>query len=186
MKKLIFALIATVAAVGAAQAEGAYVGLGVANSDHSFKIGGGTNVNAEGYKPSVKVFGGVDLTPMFGIEAGYTDLRKADHTYTIGTINGRTTTEGQRAYLAGKATMPLNDAFSVYGKLGAGYSKVELSNTIPGLSRSDSKTEVYGALGGQYNLSKQVALTLEYERYGKSKDYGVKADAISVGAKYSF
>ncbi|MES2325217.1 MAG: porin family protein [Pseudomonadota bacterium] len=182
MNKLIFALIATVTAMGAAHAEGAYVGLGVATSDHSFKIG--SNVKAEGYKPSVKVFGGVDLTPMFGIEAGYTDLRKADHTYTIGNINGRTTTEGQRAYLAGKATLPLNDAFSVYGKLGAGYSKVEFSNAIAG--RDDSKTELYGALGGQYNLSKQVALTLEYERYGKTKDFGAKADAISVGARYNF
>ena len=186
MKKLIFALIASVAAVGAAHAEGAYVGLGVASSDHSFKLGGATNVDVEGYKPSAKIFGGVDLTPMFGIEAGYTDLRKADHTYRIGAVNGSTTTEGKRAYLAGKATMPLNDAFSVYGKLGAGYSKVELSNAIPGVARSDSKTELYGALGGQYNLSKQVALTLEYERYGKSKDFGAKADAISVGARYSF
>jgi hypothetical protein len=31
-----------------------------------------------------------------------------------------------------------------------------------------------------------VALALAYERYGKSKDAGVKADAITVGARYSF
>jgi opacity protein-like surface antigen len=172
--------------MSAAHAEGPYVGIAAASADHSFKIGGAGNVNAEGFKPSLKVFGGVDITPMFGIEAGYTDLRKADHSYTIGAVNGTATTEGKRAYLAGKATLPVNDAFSVYGKLGVGYSKAELTSATPGLSRSDSKNEVYAGLGGQYNLSKQVALTLEYERYGKSKDYGVKADAISVGAKYSF
>lgn len=187
MKKIIVALIAGLTAMGAAQAQSRpYVGLGVASADHNFKIGGATNVNSEGYKPSAKIFGGVELTPMFGIEAGYTDIRKADHTYNIGTTAGRATTDGSRSYVAGKATMPVNEAFSVYGKLGAGYSKVNVSSATPLMSRSDSKTELYGAVGGQYALNEKVALTLEYERYGKSKDYGVKADAITAGAKFSF
>jgi hypothetical protein len=38
----------------------------------------------------------------------------------------------------------------------------------------------------QYNLNQQVALTAEYERYGKSKDFGAKADVWTVGARYSF
>jgi len=38
----------------------------------------------------------------------------------------------------------------------------------------------------QYNLNQQVALTAEYERYGKSKAFGAKADAWTVGARYSF
>jgi hypothetical protein len=38
----------------------------------------------------------------------------------------------------------------------------------------------------QYNLNQQVALTVEYERYGKSKDFGAKADVWTVGARYSF
>lgn len=189
MKKIIFALIAGVTAMGAAQAQSPgrpYIGLGVASADHNFKIGGATNANSEGYKPSAKIFGGVELTPMFGVEAGYTDIRKSDHTFTVGATPGRATTDGSRSYLAGKATMPVNEAFSVYGKLGAGYSKVNVSSATPLVSRSDSKTEVYGAVGGQYNLNEKMALTLEYERYGKSKDYGVKADAITAAAKFSF
>ncbi len=189
MKKIIFALIAGVTAMGAAQAQTTarpYVGLGVASADHDLKIGGATNVNTAGYKPSAKIFGGVELTPMFGVEAGYTDIRKADHSFNVGATAVNATTDGSRSYLAGKATMPVNEAFSVYGKLGAGYSKVNVSSATPLVSRSDSKTEVYGAVGGQYNLNEKVALTLEYERYGKSKDYGVKADAITAGAKFSF
>ncbi len=187
MKKLIAAMIAAAATMSAAHAQqGPYVGVAAANSDHAFKIGGASNVDAAGFKPSLKVFGGYDFTPTFGMEAGYTDLRRADHTFNIGTTSGRATSDGKRAYLAGKGTMPVNEAFSVYGKLGAGYSKAELSSTTPGISRADSKTELYAGVGGQYKLSEKVALTLEYERYGKSKDYGVKADAISVGAKYSF
>lgn len=186
MKKLLAVLIATAATMSAAHAQGPYVGVAAANSDHSFKIGGATNVDAAGFKPSLKVFGGVEFSDTFGLEAGYTDLRRATHTFNIGNTAGSATSDGKRAYLAGKANMPVNEAFSVYGKLGAGYSKAELRSATPGISRADSKTELYAGLGGQYKLSEKVALTLEYERYGKSKDYGVKADAISVGAKYKF
>lgn len=187
MKKLIFALIASVAVAGAAQAQSRpYVGVAAAMADHNFNTGGGISSDPSGYKASAKIFGGVELTPMFGIEAGYTDIRKADHRFTVAGVPGSATTDGSRTYLAAKATMPVNEAFSVYGKLGAGYSKVNVSSATPFVSRNDSKTEVYGALGGQFNINEKVALTLEYERYGKSKDYGVKADAISLGARYNF
>lgn len=186
MKKLIFALIAGVAAMSAAQAQGPYVGLAVASADHSFNAGSGVSSDPAGYKPSAKIFGGVELSPTWAIEAGYTDIRKADHSFTIAGVPGTATTDGNRSYVAAKATMPINDKFAVYGKLGAGYSKVNVSSATPFASGSDSKTEAYGALGGQFNLNEKVALTMEYERYGKKKDFGVKADAISVGAKYSF
>ncbi|MES2018812.1 MAG: porin family protein [Pseudomonadota bacterium] len=191
MKKLIFALIAGAAAMSAAQAQNAkpYIGLGVASSSHNFDLSGATSTDAAGTKSSAKIFGGVELTPTFGIEAGYTDLRKADHSFVLpGTpgVNGTATTDGSRSYVAGKANFPLNDKFALYGKLGAGYSKVDVSSATPGVSRSANKTELYGALGGQYNISEKVALTLEYERYGKQKDFGAKADAITVAGRYNF
>ncbi|MDB5908075.1 MAG: hypothetical protein JWP34_2189, partial [Massilia sp.] len=86
-------------------------------------------------------------------------------------------------YLAGKATAPINEQFSVFGKLGAANNKLELNDVN---FRGDSKTELYGALGAQYNINQQVAVTLEYERYGKSKDVGQKADVWTVAARYSF
>jgi len=186
MKKLIFALIAGATAMSAAHAQSPYVGLGVASSDHTYKIGGATNVDGDGWKPSLKVFGGVDINPMWGVEAGYTDLRKASVNYNIGNVAGSGTADGKRAYVAAKATMPLNEQVSFYGKLGAGYQKTEFSASTPGLGRSDSDTGVYAGVGAQYKLSQQVALTLEYERYGKKKDFGAKPDALTVGARYNF
>src|SRR4051812_35205792 len=131
MKKIIYALIAGATVMsGAAMAQNKpYIGVGVASSTHEFNIGGASNVDAEGWKPSAKIFGGVDITPMFGVEAGYTDLRKADHSFNIGGTGYTGTTDGHRAYIAGKATMPVNEQFSVYGKLGAGYTKTKLSTT---------------------------------------------------------
>lgn len=186
MKKLLFVVLASVTAASAFAQSRPYVGIAAAGADHDLRIGGLSNTKSDGYKASAKVFGGVEITPMFGIEAGYTDLREANHSFTIAGVPGSGVTDGKRAYLAGKATMPVNEAFSVYGKLGAGYNKTELRSATPLVSRSDSKTELYAGIGGQYNLSENVALTLEYERYGKTKQYGAKADAVSLGAKYSF
>jgi opacity protein-like surface antigen len=184
MKKIIFAIIAAATAMGSAQAAGPYVGLGIASADHSYNLPGATGVNGDGYKASGKIFGGYDIDQTWGVEAGYTDFRKSDYNYTVNGVNGTGTSDGHSFYLAGKATAPINEQFSVYGKLGAANNKRTLSDPVYG--RSDSKTEVYAGVGAQYNLSQKVALTLEYERYGKSKDVGAKADVITVGAKYAF
>lgn len=186
MKKLILALIAGVTTMGAAQAQGPYVGVGVASADHSFNVSGASNVDSDGYKASGKIFGGYDIDQTWGVETGYTDFRKARSSFTMNNVPGQAETKGHSFYVAGKATAPINEQFSVFGKLGAAYNKMELNSATPGLSSDDSKTEVYAGVGGQYNLSKQVALTLEYERYGKKKDFGAKADVVTVAARYNF
>lgn len=185
MKKLIIALIAGAAAMSAAQAQNAYVGAAVSTSDTNYRIGSGAGVDG-GYKGSGKIFGGWELNDRFGIEAGYTDLRDAESTYAIGNSTGRVSVDGSRSYLAGKASLPLNEQVSFYGKLGVGYSKVDVSTTAPSINWEDSKTEAYGALGAQYKLNQNVALIAEYERYGKKKDFGAKADTWTIGAKYAF
>ena len=51
---------------------------------------------------------------------------------------------------------------------------------------TDNNTEGYLAVGGEYKLNKNVAFTLEYERYGKNKDFGPKPNVWTVAAKYNF
>lgn len=189
MKKLVAVLIASAAAMSAAQAQTttaprAYVGAGIASADHDFKLSGATNVDTEGYKASGKLFGGYEFNQTWGVEAGYTDFRKSDVNYSIGNVNNRGETEGHAFYLAAKATMPVNEQFSVYGKLGATRIKNELELVNASMSRS--KTEAYGALGAEYKINENVSLIGEYERYGKSKDFGAKADVFTIGAKYAF
>lgn len=186
MKKLIVALIAGVAAMSAAQAQQAYVGAAVTTSDTNYRIGGATDINAGGYKGSGKIFGGWELDQTWGVEAGYTDLRSSEGSYSIGNTRGRVSSDGSRTYLAGKASYPVNQQVSLYGKLGVGYSKIDVSTSTPNVAWEDSKTEAYGALGAQYKLNQNVSLIAEYERYGKKKDFGAKADAWSIGARYAF
>lgn len=196
MNKLIFALIAGASIMGAAQAQsqvpGPYIGVGIATADHVSTIGGTTGGSSDGYKASGKLFGGYDFDKTWGIEAGYTDFRKSNYSYTTPTgtggaaVPGTASSDGHAFYVAGKATAPINDQFAVFGKLGATQDKWNLNSSTAGLSNNDSKTEVYAGLGAQYSLTKQVALTFEYERYGKSKDFGAKPDVWTIGAKYSF
>lgn len=197
MNKLIFALIAAAAAVGSAQAAdqavGPYVGVGVATADHYNLAGTSGSVTStsstDGYKASGKIFAGYDFDQTWGVEAGYTDFRKSNYNYTLtqGSAAGNAQADGHSFYVAGKATLPINEQFSAYGKLGAADNKSTLSSaSTPAFNISESKTELYGALGVQYKLNQKVALVAEYERYGKSKDFGAKADVLTIGAKYAF
>lgn len=190
MKKLLVVLLASAAAMSAAQAQTtvprAYIGAGVASADHDFKRSGATNVDTEGYKASGKLFGGYDFNQTWGVEAGYTDFRKSDVNYAIGGVNQRGETDGHAVYLAAKAMMPVNEQFSLYTKLGAARTKSELEMLNAAQNMSHSKTEAYGALGAEYKLNQDVSLVAEYERYGKSKDVGAKADVWTIGAKYAF
>jgi OOP family OmpA-OmpF porin len=191
MKKLIFALIAGSAALSAAQAQTttaprAYVGVGVASADHDYRISGASGVDSDGYKASGKVFGGVEIDQTWAVEAGYTDFRKSRANYTLNGVNGSAESDGYGSYLAAKASLPLNQQTSLYGKLGVAHTKADMTSTTPGLSREISDNGVYGGVGVQYNLNQQVSLIAEYERYGKKKDFGAKPDVFTIGAKYNF
>lgn len=191
MKKLIFALIAGSAAMTAAQAQTTitprpYVGVGASGADREYKVDGASMVDNDGYKFSGKVFGGAELNENFGVEAGYTDFRKAGGSYTLNGANARTETDGYGAYIAGKAQKALNDKTSVYAKLGVAHTKAEMESATAGLNRKVSDNGAYGALGMQYNVTPQVALLAEYERYGKKQDFGPKPDVFTIGAKYQF
>jgi OOP family OmpA-OmpF porin len=194
MKKIVFALIAGAAFASAAQAQDTtttnaprgYIGLGVATADHAYSLGGTTNTGNDGYKASAKVFGGYEFDNRFGLEAGYTDFRKSD--FSIKTAAGTTdqgSSDGHAVYVAGKASMPINDQFSAFGKLGVENTHSSYSTTA-GMGGSSSDTGVYAGVGVQYNLNQKVALTAEYERYGNKKDFGAKPDVWTVGARYNF
>jgi len=174
MKKLIVALIAGAAAMSAAQAQNftdnqphAYVGVGAATAK---------NIQTDDYRTGGKIYGGYQVNQTWGGEVGYTDFGNKD------VANG--TTKGNAYYVAAKATMPINEQFSAYGKVGVQHSERKFDSAA--LNLKDTDTGAYGALGVQYKLNQQVALTAEYERYGKEKDIGAKSNVWTVGAHYNF
>jgi OOP family OmpA-OmpF porin len=175
MKKLLLALIATSAAMGAAQAQTAfvtqpqaYIGIGAATAN---------NKSTDDYKTNAKIYGGVNLNQNVAIEAGYTNFDKED--FANGSVKGSGT------YLAGKYSVPLGERFSGYGKLGLSYNERKYSDSL-GSRVNNYDTGLYGGVGVEYKLNEKLALNAEYERYGKDKAFGAKADVYTVGLKYGF
>jgi OOP family OmpA-OmpF porin len=149
MSKGKFALAIAALAVSAAacaQQQG-YVGIGVGESD--------TNVSGDSRKTAYKLFAGYDFNKVWGIEGGWADLGKPQ--YAAG--EGRETAW----FLAGKGTLPINDKFNVFAKLGATRNKLDLGG-------NNSRTDLLAGIGGEYTFNKQVGLRLEYEDFGKFGD----------------
>ncbi|OON64128.1 hypothetical protein B0920_12585 [Massilia sp. KIM] len=175
MKKLIFAIVAGSAIVGAAQAQSTagrgYVGAAAVSAK---------NQTVDAHKADGKLFAGYDFNQNMGVEAGWVNHHKTD--FARGAVNG--STEGYGTYVAAKYTVPVNERVSAYGKLGVSHSERKLNTNLGRIK--DDDTGGYGGLGLQYQVNQNVALTAEFERYGKSKDYGAKPNVWSVGMKYGF
>jgi opacity protein-like surface antigen len=197
MRNLVFALVATAAVAGAAQAQNRqnaqfprpYIGAGVALADHDYKISSTTITDQDDYTASAKVFGGYEIDPMWGVEAGYTDFSGSDFSFTRNGVPGRGSSEGYGVYIAGKGRYPLdamvNQPVEAFGKLGVAYSHRELDSNS-GLHFDNHDTGVYAGVGLQWNFTPQWAATAEYERYGRSKTIGGAADVFSISARYNF
>jgi hypothetical protein len=190
MKKLIVALLATTAAVSAVQAQEftprAYVGAGAVATDYESRVPGASRADVDTIKASGKIFGGYEFTPNWAVEIGHTDFRSADVYYTLGNVNASGQADGRASYVAAKFSSPLTEKVVGYAKLGASHNVNELNAINSQLNQRESKNTAYGALGLQYNINQDVSVIAEYERYGKSRDFGVQPDALTIGAKYSF
>jgi OOP family OmpA-OmpF porin len=175
----------TVGALPASAADaGFYGGLGLgftkANIEgSSIPIAGSTssNLSTSENDTGYKIFGGYQFNPNIGFELGYVDLGKFSATRTstapvAGAIVGNIRTSGVFTNVVG--TFPLQNNFSVIGKLGAIFSEtrsnlstsggiglVAGANPAPKASENNFKFGV----GAQYDLNKQFALRGEWDRY---------------------
>ena len=159
MKKLVVAAVLFAGViVGSASAQMyAGVGIGTAKSDAK--------------ETSYKLFGGFQFNPTWGLEAAYTDLGK----YRRANI--------EAASLAGTATMPLNETWSLLGKLGASSNHTHFAG-------SNRQTDLLVGAGVGFNMNKNVGLRLEYEDFGKLSNSNLDTNSrgrnLGLGLKYAF
>jgi OOP family OmpA-OmpF porin len=192
MKKIFIAMIASAAAlssVSIAHAEGAYVGAGVTASRYKFDVPNTSSGSDDsGVKAAGKLFAGYEFDKTWGVEGGYANFGSKDYNFVRNGVNGHIDSKSHGYYVAGKATMPVNEQVGVFGKLGVARNSDSIHGTgaAAGVRDGDNKTGLYASVGAQYAINKNVSLTAEVERFGKSAAYGHKSTGVSFGARYNF
>lgn len=121
---------------------------------------------------SFKILGGYQINKHFAAELAYTDFGKVS-------IAGFDV-KGNAIELVGVGSLPINDKFSVFGKLG--FAKGELKAA----GDSEDSVEVTYGIGVQYNFTPALGIRGEYQMYTDVGDGITDVSVLSVGVVYRF
>ncbi|MES2537007.1 MAG: outer membrane beta-barrel protein [Pseudomonadota bacterium] len=194
MKKALFVtLLGTALAVPfAVHAEGFHIGGNIGQGKvklaDSALVALSTSVTRETTATAFKVYGGYEFTRNWGVELGYADLGKINNIYHTG-VDVALDYKTSAFYLAGTGTVPVSDQFSLFGKLGitSNKSKVNASvGSFASFSGKDDHSGVMFGVGAAYHFTKNIAMTVEYDDFGKTDESGSKASMWSLGMRYKF
>ncbi len=184
----------------AAQAEGAYVGFNAGRTQQKLKIDqdiDNDHFSLKGSATGYKLYGGYEFNQYFGVQGGYIDMGKAKnpYTYNVNFFQGNMSSKVQSLYIAATASFPLNNQFSLFGKLGIASNQVKITDSWNGaggsgsVSESQTRTAPLIGIGAAYKFNKNMAVVVEYEDFGKVgkwEDTQLKANMFSVGLRYHF
>lgn len=161
------------AAFAQAQADrGWYGGFSIGQSKADCDTSG-TGLSCDDSDTAWKIFGGYQINRTWGVELGYTDLGEISATGGGVNINVESTAWD----LVGVGTFPINNQFSVYGKLGFYRAETEVSSNVAGGSGDKNTTDFTFGVGVRYDFTRNVGLRAEWQRYS-----GVEAPNTTVTA----
>jgi OmpA-OmpF porin, OOP family len=124
---------------------------------------GGSGVACDDTGTAWRVFGGYQFNPYLGFEIGYADFGKFIKRSVPGTV---VDFQGEAIDTVLLITMPFTPQFSLFGKWGIFHFEMDRNITGVGAGKTsvDGNDTTWG-LGAKYNLSRNVALRLEWQRY---------------------
>lgn len=186
-------LIASVMALGGVLATTqasaqAFVGGSIGQSDIDDEIT--TNLidsgTVDGKDTAWKIFGGYMFNRHFGLEAAYVDLGEVSYS---GSFGGAAVTGGKVEItgfnVAAIGSYPVNEQFSVFGKLGFFLWDAEASDTTGGVpfSAKDDGTDLSWGVGVNYNFTRNLGVRAEWEMFESSDADG---SLLSLGIVWRF
>lgn len=188
MKKTMFAVLAGMLAMGAAQAQ--TLSTNAADTAPHFYMGTGIGVvkdSVSGDRDRTwKIFGGYEFDQNWGLEAGYSHLGKTGFYVPGSTDYTAAHIKSSSVYAAAKYKYALSERTSVYGKLGLSHGEYRYSSSAPGWNFKASNNGVYAAVGVDAKLTERVSLYAEYERNGKRAWNGPENRIFGAGVKFGF
>lgn len=125
-----------------------------------------------------KIYVGGQFNKWLGIEAGYVNFGAMDRN------GGETKAQGINASLVG--SLPLAEAFRVFGKVGTTYGWTKASGTVGPTGNDDGFGLSFGA-GLGYEFNKTTEMIVEWDKHDFNFEGG-DADVVmySVGLKFRF
>lgn len=167
-KSLIALAIVAASFAGAAQAsDNVFIGA-AATQSHI-----GTSSLQESDSTGVKVFGGYNISPRFGIESGYS--------YTEGFRAEGYKVKVQDLSVALTASVPIASHLSAFAKTGLVYQDFDIAGAI-----SYKGANPLIGVGLKYSVTKDWALRAEAEYTSKIADISVSQSRLSIGAQRGF
>jgi len=167
-----------------------YAGLSIGQSKFSDACEGsvpaGFTVTCDDKDTAWRIFGGYQFHPNIGVEIGYADLGRAQATVSSGGLSATAKVEATAFDAVAVGSWPINQAFSLYGKLGLYHGEAKLTASGTGGSSSDKDTGsdlTYG-LGARYDFNRNIGVRAEWQRYNDFS--GSDIDVLSVGLLYRF
>lgn len=120
------------------------------------------NSSSTGYKAGV----GYQFTPNFAIEGSYVDIGSFKYSATVtgGWVNADV--KGSGLNVAALGIAPINDNFSLFGKVGytAASQKASVVGAGGSFSSSQDKNSGGFGFGGIYKLTEKVGVRVEWEQ----------------------
>lgn len=138
-----------------------------------------------------KIFAGSQLTPNAAIEFGFVDLGAATIKGTDSVFGStKATAEADGFFVAGVGSIPLGQSASLLGKVGLFNWSVDaaIDTSIGSASEDDSGTDLMFGFGAMFNMSRDIALRLEWERFSDVGDDDTtgKSDVDMLSASILF
>lgn len=165
MKKIAAVALLSAFIAAPVAAQDMYVGVNVGSAE--------IDVTGSDSTTAFSVLGGYTINQNFAAELAYVNFGSFDNA-------PNSTVKSSALSLSAVGSYPINDMFSLFGKLGV--ASTTLKTTGAG---SDSETDVTFGVGGQFNFDKQIGMRAGYDVYkvGKNSD---NENVMSIGAIYHF
>lgn len=169
--RLMLATALLLGSLGAAQAEGIYAGGNLGVPDWRSGVNG---VEDNSHGVTGKLYGGYQVTPNLGVEAGYEALGHID--------DGIGEARGHGVFLDAVGTLPVAPQWSLIGRAGVAHGDIDTSDG------DDTSSGLRVGLGAQYDITPTVALRGEVERnhFTNVFDNKLNVDQYTVGVKVGF
>lgn len=123
-----------------------------------------------------KILGGYRFHRHFAAEGTYIDWGKVSARAGASSVTSKSSSFG----IAAVGLLPLDERFSLFGKLGFLQTKQDLAR-VGAPSRTGDDTELHYGIGLKYGLTQNWGLRAEWEQTEK-----LKVQMLSVGAEYRF